>query len=141
MTFMIVDTDSYDILLGLDMLIKIGAIVDVEQGLIQVRRGLGTDVEVLPLTVVNLVQRSDSRADGRDGDDARKQILGNPEAGYGSTLSCKYGTNERGRVQETDSDSDSSESSDEGTKVVGLDGGAFEFGDTEFEDLVVKEGS
>jgi hypothetical protein len=52
------------------MLIKIGAIVDVEQGLIQVRRGPGTDVEVLPLTVVNLVQRSDSRVDGRDGDDA-----------------------------------------------------------------------
>jgi hypothetical protein len=36
MTFMVVDTDSYDVLLGLDLLIKIGAIVDVEQGLIQV---------------------------------------------------------------------------------------------------------
>jgi predicted aspartyl protease len=34
MTFMIVDTDSYDVLLGLDFLIKIGAIVDVERGLI-----------------------------------------------------------------------------------------------------------
>jgi predicted aspartyl protease len=34
MTFMVVDTDSYDILLGLDLLIKIGAIVDIEQGLI-----------------------------------------------------------------------------------------------------------
>jgi hypothetical protein len=34
MTFMVVDTNSYDILLGLDLLIKIGAIVDVEQGLI-----------------------------------------------------------------------------------------------------------
>lgn len=30
MTFMVVDTDSYDILLGLDFLIKIGAIVDVD---------------------------------------------------------------------------------------------------------------
>jgi hypothetical protein len=59
MTFMVVDTDSYDILLGLDLLIKIGAIVDVEQGLIQVRRGPGADVEVLPLTMVNLVQKSD----------------------------------------------------------------------------------
>ncbi|CAK9858982.1 unnamed protein product, partial [Sphagnum jensenii] len=49
MTFMVVDTNSYDILLGLDLLIKIGAIVDVEQGLIQVRRGPGTDVEILPL--------------------------------------------------------------------------------------------
>jgi hypothetical protein len=30
MTFMVVDIDSYDVLLGLDFLIKIGAIVDVE---------------------------------------------------------------------------------------------------------------
>ncbi len=30
MTFMVVDTDSYDVLLGLDFLMKIGAIVDVE---------------------------------------------------------------------------------------------------------------
>ncbi len=30
MTFMVVGTDSYDILLGLDFLIKIGAIVDVD---------------------------------------------------------------------------------------------------------------
>jgi hypothetical protein len=39
MTFMIVATDSYDVLLGLDFLIKIGMIVDVEQGLIQVKHG------------------------------------------------------------------------------------------------------
>jgi hypothetical protein len=30
MTFMVVDTNIYDVLLGLDFLIKIGAIVDVE---------------------------------------------------------------------------------------------------------------
>jgi predicted aspartyl protease len=60
MTFIVVDTNSYDILLGLDLLIKISAIVDVEQGRIQVRRGPGVDVEVLPLTVVNLIQTSDS---------------------------------------------------------------------------------
>jgi hypothetical protein len=30
MTFMVVDTNNYDILLGLDFLIKIGAIMDVE---------------------------------------------------------------------------------------------------------------
>jgi hypothetical protein len=55
MIFMVVDTDSYDVLLGLDLLIKIGAIVDVEQGLIQVRKGPGADVEVLPFTMVNLM--------------------------------------------------------------------------------------
>ncbi|CAK9210132.1 unnamed protein product [Sphagnum jensenii] len=57
MTFMVVDTDSYDVLLGLDFLMKIGAVVDVERGLLQVRHGPGTNVEVLPLTVVNLLQR------------------------------------------------------------------------------------
>jgi hypothetical protein len=34
MTFMIVDIDNYDILLGLDFFIKIGTMVDVEKGLI-----------------------------------------------------------------------------------------------------------
>jgi hypothetical protein len=34
MTFMVVDTDSYDVLLGLDFLMKIGVVVDVERGLI-----------------------------------------------------------------------------------------------------------
>jgi len=140
MTFMVVDTDSYDILLGLDLLIKIGTIVDVEQGLIQVRRGLGTDVEVLPLTMVNLVQKSDSRTDGRNGDDTQKHTPGNSEAEDGSPLSCKHGTNERRMVQESKSDSDSSESSDEGTQLVGPDGGVYEFGDIKFEDLVKKEG-
>jgi hypothetical protein len=56
MTFMVVDTNSYDVLLGLDFLIKVGAIVDVERGLIQVRHGPGADVEVLPLTMVNMLQ-------------------------------------------------------------------------------------
>ncbi|CAK9225794.1 unnamed protein product [Sphagnum troendelagicum] len=62
MTFMVVDTDSYDVLLGLDFLIKIEAIVDVERGLIQVRHGPGANVEVLPLTMVNLLQRVNSEA-------------------------------------------------------------------------------
>jgi hypothetical protein len=55
MSFMVVDTDSYDVLLGLDFLIKIRAIVDVEGGLIQVRHDPGTNVEVLPLTMVNML--------------------------------------------------------------------------------------
>jgi predicted aspartyl protease len=66
MTFMVMDTDGYDVLLGLDFLMKIGAVVDVEQGLIQVRHGLGTHVEVLPLTVVNLLQRVNT-GQGRNG--------------------------------------------------------------------------
>jgi predicted aspartyl protease len=64
MTFIVVDTDSYDVLLGLDFLMKIGAVVDVERGLIQIRRGPGTNVEVLPLTTVNLLQSVNSRPQG-----------------------------------------------------------------------------
>jgi hypothetical protein len=128
MTFMVVDTDSYDILLGLDLLIKIGAIVDIEQGLIQVRRGPGANVEILPLTVVNLVQRSDSSTDGYDGGGIQEHMLGNPDEGEKVML-------------EIDSDSDSSESSDERTLLVDSDEGMSEFVDAEFEDLVSKEGS
>jgi hypothetical protein len=55
MTFMAVDIDNYDILLGLDFLIKIGAIVDVEPRLIQVKHGIGANVELLLLTMVNML--------------------------------------------------------------------------------------
>jgi hypothetical protein len=34
MIFLAVDTDSYDLLLGLDFLIKIEVVVDVEKGII-----------------------------------------------------------------------------------------------------------
>jgi len=34
MIFLLVDTDSYDLLLGLDFLIKIRVVVDVEKGVI-----------------------------------------------------------------------------------------------------------
>ncbi len=36
--------------------------MDVERGLIQVRHGPGSNVEVLPLTMVNLLQRMNSEA-------------------------------------------------------------------------------
>jgi hypothetical protein len=65
MTFMVVDTDSYDVLLGLDFFMKIGAVVDVEKGRIQIRRGPGTNVEVLPLTTVNLLQSMNSGPQGQ----------------------------------------------------------------------------
>lgn len=37
MVFMVVDKNNYNVLLGLDFLIKIKVVVDVEKGLIQVR--------------------------------------------------------------------------------------------------------
>jgi hypothetical protein len=56
MIFLVVDTDNYDLLLGLDFLMKIGVVVDVEKGVIQVCSGPGMEVEVLPLNVVNMLQ-------------------------------------------------------------------------------------
>jgi hypothetical protein len=56
MIFFVVDIDSYDLLLGLDFLMKIGVVVDVEKGVIQVRNGPSVVVEVLLFNVVNMPQ-------------------------------------------------------------------------------------
>ncbi len=140
MTFMVVDTNSYDILLGLDLLIKIGAIVDIKQGLIQVRRGPGANVEILPLTVVNLVQRSDSSTDSHDGGGIQEHMPGDLDEGEGLSFVCQQGNGGEKVILEVDSDSDSSESPDERTLLVGSDERLLEFVDAEFEDLVSKEG-
>jgi hypothetical protein len=56
MVFMVVDTDNYDLLLGLDFLMKIGAVFDVKKGIIHVRNGPRMKVEVLPFNVLNILQ-------------------------------------------------------------------------------------
>jgi len=58
MVFLVVDIDTYDLLLGLDFLMKIGEVVDVEKNTIQVRHGPRANVE-LPLNVVNIVQHGE----------------------------------------------------------------------------------
>jgi len=141
MTFMVVDTDGYDVLLGLDFLMKIGAVVDVERGLIQVRHGPGTNVEVLPLTVVNLLQRmstgtmvretsttwKDARAD-QDGaavpDEDREAVNNGNDAS----------------TSNSDDDSDTSEYYDsESNRLKQIDS-EDEFVDAEFEELVSSKG-
>jgi len=54
--FFIMDINSYDVFLGLDFFMKIGAVVDVEKGVIQVRNGPSMEVELLPLTIINVLQ-------------------------------------------------------------------------------------
>ncbi len=54
--YLVVSTNIYDFLLGLDFLMKIKAIVDVEKGVIQVRSGPSIIVEVLFFNVVNMLQ-------------------------------------------------------------------------------------
>jgi hypothetical protein len=53
--FFIVNTDNYDIMLGLDFFMKIGVVVDVEKGVIHVQNGPSMEVELLPLMVVNML--------------------------------------------------------------------------------------
>jgi hypothetical protein len=55
-TFIIVDTNNYDLLLGLDVLIKMGVMVDVEKSAIQIRQGPKNNIQVLPLNMVNMLQ-------------------------------------------------------------------------------------
>jgi hypothetical protein len=136
MTFMVVDTDGYDVLLGLDFLMKIGAVVDVERGLIQVRHGPGINVEVLLLTVVNLLQRmsagtmvqeasttwKDTHAD-QDGDVVHDQDQ--ETVAEGDDASTSY----------SDDDNDSSEYYDsESNRLEQIDS------EDEFEELVSSEG-
>jgi len=56
MNFMVVDINMYDILLGLDFLIKIGTVVDIEKGMIQIRWGRRNSIQVLSLNMVNMLQ-------------------------------------------------------------------------------------
>jgi len=46
MVFLVVDINTYDLLLGLDFLMKIGAMVDVEKNIIQVRHGPRVNVKM-----------------------------------------------------------------------------------------------
>jgi hypothetical protein len=140
MTFMVVDTDSYDILLGLDLLIKIGAIVDVEQGLIQVRKGPGADVEVLPLAMVNLIQSANS-VGGNCNKDRREE--GAPRALKKideTSYLCRPNGGKQIAELESKTDSSSSEDSDGESQTVGVIDNVSEFGDTELDELVLREG-
>jgi len=61
MVFLVVDMNTYDLMLGFDFLMKIGALIDVKKSTIQVRHGPGVDVEMLLLKVVNIVQYGEIR--------------------------------------------------------------------------------
>ncbi|CAK9870921.1 unnamed protein product [Sphagnum jensenii] len=58
----------------------------------------------------------------------------------GAFYLSQQGTSEQSAKLESEFDSDSSEDSKEGTQLRGPDEDVFEFGDTELEDLVDKEG-
>ncbi len=141
MTFMVVDTDGYDVLLGLDFLMKIGAVVDVERGLIQVRHGPGTNVEVLPLTVVNLLQRMSAGTMVREASTTWKDAHADQD-GDAVPDQDRETVNERddASTSDFDDDSDGSEYYDsESNRLEQIDS-KDEFVDAEFEELVSSEG-
>jgi len=55
MTFMVLDIDGYNLLMGLNFLMKIGSVVDVERGLIQITNSPGLDFQVLSPNTINVV--------------------------------------------------------------------------------------
>jgi len=142
MTFMVVDTDSYDVLLGLDFLIKIGAIVDVERGLIQVRHGPGANVEVLPLTMVNMLQKMNSETLGRDAVVALEDtpLNGGLDVDFGKlSLGNPIMTGQTDTMV-SDSDTDTVDDCEGKHQLVEPIDDEPEFGNTELENLVLVEG-
>jgi predicted aspartyl protease len=142
MTFMVVDTDSYDILLGLDLLIKIGAIVDVERGMIQVRCGPGIKVEVLPLTMVNMLQKTDSETMMQEVAVAltNTQRNGKLDAIVKQPSLYEHLATGRTNAWVSGSDSDTDEDRVGGLRLEEPIVDESEFENTELEDLVVLEG-
>ncbi len=141
MTFMVVDTDGYDVLLGLDFLMKIGAVVDVERGLIQVKHGPGTNVEVLPLTVVNLLQRMSKGTMVQETSTTWKGACADQDGGT-LPVQDQEAVNEGNDASTSDSNDDDATNecydseSDRPEQIDSED----EFVDTEFEELVSSEG-
>jgi hypothetical protein len=141
MTFMVMDTDNYDVLIGLDFLMKIGAVVDVERGLIQVRHSPGTNVEVLPLTMVNLLQRMNSKDLMQDTTAIWKNTHENGDSDWisdqGRVIVTKEGDSS---TSDSDVDTDDSEHCDlESNQLKQIDCDD-EFGNTGMEELVKSEG-
>jgi hypothetical protein len=142
MTFMVVDTDNYDVLLGLDFLMKIGAIVDVEQGLIQVKNGPGVNVEVLPLTMVNMLQKMNSKALDQDADVALEDthLNGNLDVDFGNPSLCDPIMTGQTDTLVSDSDTDADDDCEGGLQLVEPINDEPEFGNTKLENLVLVEG-
>jgi len=141
MTFMVVDIDSYDVLLGLDFLMKIRAIVDVEWGVIQVRKGPGTDVEVLPLTMVNLLQRMNSGSLIQDTISIWMETHNDGDSDWISDQDRAIMTKEGGSsTSALDADTDDSERNDSESNQLKQIDCQNEFGDIELEELVKSKG-
>ncbi len=113
----------------------------MERGLIQVRKGPGTDVEVLPLTMVNLLQRMNSGSLIQDTTSIWTEAHNNGNSEWTSDQDCAIMTKEEDSSTSTsDADTDDSERSDSESNQLKQFDCENEFGDTELEELVKSEG-
>ncbi|CAK9253809.1 unnamed protein product [Sphagnum jensenii] len=106
----------------------------------QVRRGPGTDVEVLPLTMVNLIQRSDPEYDVYNKGTTGKSVPTNLEANDELLSWCALASSPSMTTQEPESETNSNEESDEESQQGSSIEIESEFGDTGLEILVSSEG-
>jgi hypothetical protein len=68
MTFMIININEYNLLMGLHFLMKIKVVMDVERGLILIKNSPGLDVQVLPLNIIDVFS-------SMNGDESRITIM------------------------------------------------------------------
>ncbi len=105
------------------------------------RKGPRTNVEVLPLTVVNLLQNVSSEAVEHDATVAMKSA--SPEAlevDLGKMSLYDSDVNKQADVLVSEFDTDADTDSEEGLQSVEPIDEESEFGNTELEELVLKEG-
>jgi len=141
MTFMVVDTDSYDVLLGLYFFIKIGAIMDVERGLIKVRHGPGANVEVLPLTMVNLLQRINLETLMRESVTIWQSTSTSDNPGWETNQDRAIVIKDDATTtSDSDTSTDGSEHGESVSNPLRQIDHEDEFGDNELEKLVTSEG-
>jgi hypothetical protein len=116
--------------------------VDVERGLIQVKHGPGTNVKVLPLIMVNMLQKMNSKILMRDVAVTLENthFNGDLDMAIENPSLCDPIMARQMDALVSDSDIDITDDCDEGSQLVELNGDELEFGNTKLENLVLLEG-
>jgi hypothetical protein len=121
-------------------LIKIGAVVDVERGLIQVRHGPRANVEVLPLTLQRM--NLDTLMRNVVVTLMNTHLSGDPDMTFKnpSLYDPIMPKQVDAPKSNSNTDTNNNEHCDEGPQLAKLNGDEYEFGNIELEDLVMSEG-
>ncbi len=114
----------------------------MERGLIQVKHGPGTNVKVLPLIMVNMLQKMNSKILMRDVAVTLENthFNGDLDMAIENPSLCDPIMARQMDALVSDSDIDITDDCDEGSQLVELNGDELEFGNTKLENLVLLEG-